>query len=490
VQNTYHDTIRNLSKSTCQPVKTIDKVMEDRMSHPFGDLIAQFLSRKHGLSQNKLAEGSGQDPAVIAHMCKGKRLTGRLARERVIAMIGWLSAQQVLQLHEEANALLHAAGMVGLKPNHPQEAALLKVLQPARLNDRRKGDLHSPGLRSGNAPALPPLMIGREQALRDIRSHFQAVEQNEESLYRQLLVVVHGWPGVGKTTLASMLVHDPEMMKAFPDGVLWVSLGLEANLLSALGAWGRVLGIDNLAQARSVKDASQQLAFLLRDKRMFLVIDDVWAMEHALPFKVGGRQCGTVITTRRLDIAQALAPSADCVYKLPVLTVQKSVKLLQKLAPDVVAQYPLESETLARELQGLPLALQVAGRLLAAEAGYGWDVADLLSDLHNGVRLLEARVPVESVDSIHEIPPTIAASLKKSIEHLPEMDRIRFTLLGVDAPKPATYDLAALQKLWEIPDPKPTARLLVDRGLLEPVNSTEFQMHALLVMYAKSLLTP
>jgi len=33
-------------------------------SHPFGDLITQYLSRKHGLSQNKLAEGILQDPAV------------------------------------------------------------------------------------------------------------------------------------------------------------------------------------------------------------------------------------------------------------------------------------------------------------------------------------------------------------------------------------------------------------------------------------------
>src|SRR5688500_3338600 len=103
------------------------------MSHPFGDLIAQFLSRKHGLSQNKLAEGILQDPAVVAHMCKGKRLTGRLARERVVAMIGWLSTQQVLQLQDEANALFQAAGMIGLRPNQTQEAALLKMLQPATI---------------------------------------------------------------------------------------------------------------------------------------------------------------------------------------------------------------------------------------------------------------------------------------------------------------------------------------------------------------------
>jgi hypothetical protein len=35
------------------------------VSHPFGDLIRQHLSRRHGLSQNKLADAIGQNPSVI-----------------------------------------------------------------------------------------------------------------------------------------------------------------------------------------------------------------------------------------------------------------------------------------------------------------------------------------------------------------------------------------------------------------------------------------
>ncbi len=66
------------------------------MSHPFGDLLHQHLHRKHGLTQSKLAEGILQDPAVISNMCRGRRLTGKQARERVVAIIGWLHAQEVL----------------------------------------------------------------------------------------------------------------------------------------------------------------------------------------------------------------------------------------------------------------------------------------------------------------------------------------------------------------------------------------------------------
>ncbi len=97
-------------------------------SHPFGDLISQHLSRKHGLTQSKLAEGIMQDPAVISAMCHGRRLTGSQARERVVQIIDWFYEQEVLSTQAEANALLEAAGMSSLSPDQPQEAKLLELL--------------------------------------------------------------------------------------------------------------------------------------------------------------------------------------------------------------------------------------------------------------------------------------------------------------------------------------------------------------------------
>ena len=66
------------------------------VSHPFGDLVSQHLHRKHGLSQSKLAAGIMQPPTVITAMCQGQRLTGPRARERVLAVIGWLHEQGAL----------------------------------------------------------------------------------------------------------------------------------------------------------------------------------------------------------------------------------------------------------------------------------------------------------------------------------------------------------------------------------------------------------
>jgi hypothetical protein len=41
-----------------------------------------------------------------------------------------------------------------------------------------------------------------------------------------------------------------------------------------------------------------------------------------------------------------------------------------------------------RLLEGLPLALQVAGHMLNVEAGYGFSVSDLPAELREGAKLL------------------------------------------------------------------------------------------------------
>lgn len=117
------------------------------MGHAFGDLISQHLHRKHGLSQSKLAEGILQAPTVITGMCHGRRLAGAQARERVVAIIGWLHAQGALATQDEANALLAAAEMLPLKTGDPGEAELLHALEnrPATAAHRQAPSKHPRG---------------------------------------------------------------------------------------------------------------------------------------------------------------------------------------------------------------------------------------------------------------------------------------------------------------------------------------------------------
>jgi hypothetical protein len=141
---------------------------------------------------------------------------------------------------------------------------------------------------------------------------------------------------------------------------------------------------------------------------------------------------------------------------------------------------------LVRDLESLPIALHVAGRLLKTEMEQGRNIPEVLKEIKEGTRLIKESVSAEQI--MEAGTPTIAALFKESTDLLDEEMQEYFAYLGAFAPKPATFDLAALKAIWQVDDPKPMVRRLVERGLLEAVGSGRFQMHALLVKHARSLL--
>lgn len=351
-----------------------------------------------------------------------------------------------------------------------------------------ESELFTPAPALNEASVLPPvpgLTLGREEALDNLLTRLGLGDDQQP--VDNLLTIVQGWPGVGKSTLIAMLAHHPRVKTHFRDGVLWTSLGETPNLLSKLEAWGRVLGISDLNQAPSLEAAAHQLAAALRERRVLLLVDDVWQTEHAVPFKIVGTAQPLIMTTRFNDVADKLTDTPTDVYKLPILDEAASLSLLRTLAPKVVDRYSEEVRALVQDLEGLPLALQVAGRLLHAEEKLGWGVQELLDELREGTHLLEASAPADRVDLVTETTPTVAVLIQKSVERLSAEMQEKFALLGVFAPKPATFDLPAMSAVWEEDDPRPSARRLVERGLLEPIGQGWFQMHALLAMHARSM---
>ncbi len=332
-------------------------------------------------------------------------------------------------------------------------------------------------------PPLPALVMGRDEAFREIKQRL-GIEGGE----KHPITVIQGWPGVGKSTTVAMLAHDQEVAQQFPDGILWTSLGENPGILSALLTWADALKLSEPGRVRKIEEISAQLTAVLRDKRFLLIVDDVWQAEDALPFRVGGQLCALVITSRLNDVALALAPSAADLYRLPLLTDQAALELLAQLTPETVQEFPTEARELVRDLEGLPLAIHVAGRLLHSESHLGWGVRELLSELRTGAGLLQAQIPTDMLAAARDTSPTVAALLKRSTDLLDAETRRRFAYLGLFVPKPATFDLEAMAVAWEVDNPRPIARMLVNRGLLEPMSGGRFQMHAVLVLHARSLL--
>lgn len=332
-------------------------------------------------------------------------------------------------------------------------------------------------------PPMPSLVIGREEALRQIKWRLGIGSRETRAI-----TVIQGWPGVGKSTTAATLSHDSEVTNQFTDGILWTSLGEIPNIAGELSAWADALRIPASGRKRTVEETSALLTASLRHKRMLLIVDDVWHPEHAQPFRVGGQHCALLMTSRLNDVAIALAPTAGDIYRLPVLEDVPALDLLAKLTPETVAEYPDEARELVRDLEGLPLAIHIAGRLLHSEAHFGWGIRELLEELRTGSSLLQAQLPSDLIGAEHSTTSTLAALLKRSTDLLDPETRRQFAYLGLFVPKPATFDLKAMAAAWNVSDARPTARRLINRGLVEPISGGRFQMHAVLVFHARSLL--
>jgi len=337
-------------------------------------------------------------------------------------------------------------------------------------------------------PPRPKLLFGREDDLRNIKTRLGVLPVEKQNYS----TIIHGWPGVGKTTLVAALTHDEEVNTTFSDGVLWAVLGENPNPEAELMKWGRQLGIID-ANRLKLSQLTERLRYILQNKKMLLIVDDVWfdeneKIDHAIPFnQLPGKDCGLLFTTRFPLVANRLATVInEDVYLLGVLKDDKALEMLEHLAPEVVRKYPRKALQLVQDLEGLPLALRVAGYLLASESV---EVEALMDEIRNEHVVLDALAPEDRFDDELQTIPTVRYLFERSINLLDEEMRDYFAMLGAFAPKPATFDRSAMQAVWMVDDPAPLIRILVNRGLLEFLKESDrFWMHALLVKYADSLL--
>jgi tetratricopeptide (TPR) repeat protein len=312
-------------------------------------------------------------------------------------------------------------------------------------------------------PDLPPYFIPREPL----------TEAKEMLLARPAATLapltLHGPSGAGKTALAIALAHDSDVMRTFPHGVLWASLGPDGSVQAVQQKWAEALKRD-LQHIPDTPARAAALRTLLRKARVLLIIDDVTSVDQVKALNVGGPNCARIITTDADD---------EIVYgfksrRFPVghLDEEEALSLLAEWAGMLSDVYLPTIREIVRRLSYSALTLSLVGA--QARQGITW------------LRLLE--ILRESQGPLASLNLDAAVTRQQSLGIVTDLVLSRFgqaqlqrsTLLTAFAPGiSAPFSARAAAACWELStgDARTKLATLVEASLVFQLPDDYYAIH-------------
>ncbi len=314
-------------------------------------------------------------------------------------------------------------------------------------------------------------IVGRDELVRQVWE--RAIAGKSQSL---LFL-----PGVGKTTVAQALLADRQRLLDHFDGVLWADLGRQPMVGEQLRRWATALQVpdERKASLASIDDWKTTVKAAIGNRRILVILDDVWQNKAAREFMHLVPRGVFIITTRCKDVAAMLGDPE----LVPELDAATGLRLLTEIAPKAVA-YDLDgASNLVSAVYGLPLALVLIGKYLRRESSDGDPdrTASAFQTMAEAGHRLEINPDEEAgAHSLAEIIEVSFAALRS------DEARRAILNLAIFRPKPNTFskDIARQVAGTE------AAVLydLSDIGLIEHYGDGEYTMHRVIAEYARTKL--
>ena len=364
--------------------------------------------------------------SYISEICRAEQLRALRHGKCVIPLLAQRGAD--IPLH------LEAKNYRDFTAPSTQEVRFKELLQDIR---GRKGVELKEEYRQTyvTAPPLPANFVDRPDALEALRN---ALITDGESRHIAL-TALNGMGGIGKTMLAQALCQDEVVQQAFPDGIIWITVGKESafDLVTRMREVGKALN-DDLTRYDNELGCTNQYRTTIRNKAALIVIDDVWHARDVKPFRAESPRSRLLFTTRNASIAAAVGAQEHTVN---LLTQEQSREVLARWLGLQTDKLPPQVDDLIRECGRLWLALSMIGAMLKGKPPAYWDlVLDLLgkADLEK----IKAQFP----DYPHS---SLFRAIQVSVDALDPTDRERYLALAVlleDTPAHRTIQ----QTLWNV----------------------------------------
>ncbi|KAL7140218.1 hypothetical protein ABFS83_09G107200 [Erythranthe nasuta] len=291
-------------------------------------------------------------------------------------------------------------------------------------------------------------MVGFDEDLMEIKDQLCG-----DSSKLQIIPIV-GMGGIGKTTLATNIFHDPLIEYHFHIRA-WATISQRYNIREIIRSLLSSISTNTDKLSRETEDREMELAVCLykslKGRKFLIVLDDIWSTEAWDDIKMlfpddrnGSR---IVLTTRLVDVA-VYANSFGPFHNIQFLNEDQSWNLLrEKVFAEEICPPELEEigKLIARNCRGLPLSIVVVAGILSRvnKTRYKWE--NIARDVSSAV----TRVNGEHFSS---------NILSLSYDHLPHHLKACFLYLG-NFPEDYEIPVFKLITLW------------VAEGFLKPIQS-------------------
>ncbi|KAL5204758.1 hypothetical protein ABZP36_009629 [Zizania latifolia] len=232
-------------------------------------------------------------------------------------------------------------------------------------------DIHS--VRQTSSFVYAPRILGRDQDKERVITRLFSGEGSRVGGRISVLAIV-GMGGLGKTTLAQLVYNDPRVRQSF-DLCAWVCV---SEWFDVQNITRKIISSLTRNNCDHVQSGHLQglLAEQIQEKRVFLVLDDVWNERSdcwemlCMPMFTSTR-CDIVVTTRNEVVARLVQTMPF--YNPQCLNAEESWSLFKQAA--FVEQENVSPATnlveigkrVAEKCKGLPLALKTVGSILRFE---------------------------------------------------------------------------------------------------------------------------
>ena len=320
------------------------------------------------------------------------------------------------------------------------------------------------------APPEVANYIDRPEAIGALRNALFAEDEHRRAI---ALTALEGMGGIGKTVLAQGLFRDEVVRQAFPDGLVWITVGREPryDVTAKLREITAVLG----GVPDGAISVETQYRTTIADKAVLVVIDNIWNAAHLEPFLADSPRSRFLFTTRDSSIGRF---SGAREHRLDLLDDAQARELLALWAGVAVSQLPAAGDEIVHECRGLPLALSTMGALLRGATQAEW--ADTAGLLRTGdLSAIEEQVKSEQKSFFRAIDLSV-----KNLEP-PIQERYARLAVLLDDMK---AELPVLETLWNASDveARRIGRFLEDRSLVRRDAAGGIQLHDLQLDYLRA----